>query len=123
MPSININDAIRSAVAQEVSRVLGPHLGTLERLSQAFGASAPRRTRSANVPVGRVGRTRSTQAGFGGRAEIGGFQEGQRVIYRQGRGTFEATVIAINAASRKLTLKREMDGKKVERPAAKVRAA
>jgi hypothetical protein len=124
MPSIDINNAIRSAVAQEVNRVLGPHMDTLERLSEALGASAPRRARSVSAPAGRMrGTRRMTATGLGGSVEATRFQEGQRVIYRQGRGAFEATVTQIHAATNKLTLKREKDGKKVERPAEKVRAA
>jgi hypothetical protein len=124
MPSIDINDAIRSAVAQEVNRVLGPHMDTLERLSRALGTSAPRRAQSVSAPAGRM-RVARRGAATGPAGLVGAtqFQEGQRVIYRQGRGAFEATVTGIHAATNKLTLKREMDGKKVERPAAKVHAA
>jgi hypothetical protein len=119
MPTVDMNNAIRSAVAQEVTRILGPHLDTLQRLSRAMGVAAPQQARSV-APSARAGRPRRAAASS---ADATGFQEGQRVIYRQGRGSFEATVMAIDSASDRLTLKREKDGKRVARPAAKVFAA
>ncbi|WP_141620293.1 PspA [Myxococcus sp. AB036A] len=48
---------------------------------------------------------------------------GQEVRYKQGRGTFSAKVKAVDEKARTVTLERLGDGKKVERPFAKVAAA
>lgn len=50
----------------------------------------------------------------------GRFSVGQEVRYRQGRGVFNATVYEINSNTGVIVLKRNQDGKIVERPASKV---
>jgi len=71
---------------------------------------------------------KAAKAGRRGKAKAGkaakiDFAEGQRVVYRQGRGSFDAKVVGIDHDAGTLRLQREKDGKEVTRPAAKVRAA
>src|ERR687887_1631675 len=119
MPPIDFNDAVRAAVADEVERVLGPHLETLRRLSSAFGTAGDGRVRRTAGPAprrrGRPGRRAQT----GGRGDASKFKEGQKVRFKQGRGEFDATVTSIDSNTNTLTLKRDRDGKRVERPASK----
>src|SRR5215211_8035882 len=122
MPPIDFNDAVRAAVADEVDRVLGPHLEVLKRLSSAFGTGGDGRERrgpsSAPRRRGRPGRRAQS-----GRGDASKFKEGQKVRFKQGRGEFDATVASIDGNTNTLTLKRDRDGKRVERPASKVYAA
>jgi hypothetical protein len=123
MPPIDFNDAVRSAVADEVERVLGPHLDVLRRLSSAFGSGGDGRVRrSATAAPRRRGRP-GRRPQIGGRGDASKFKEGQKVRFKQGRGEFDATVAAIDGNTNTLTLKRDKDGKRVERPASKVYAA
>lgn len=48
---------------------------------------------------------------------------GQKVQYQQGRGTFDAKVMRIEARSGLVVLQRLKDNKRVKRPAAKVYAS
>lgn len=127
MAQFDLNDVIRAAVSDEINRVLGPHLDTLNRLSAAFGGTtinraAPARRGPGRPPAAagrrRAGRRRAARAG--GRGDASKFSTGQTVRYKQGRGEFEAKVIAINTEDNTLTLERLSDGKRVDRPAAKV---
>jgi len=45
---------------------------------------------------------------------------GQTVLYRQGRGEFEATVVSVDSTASTVVLKRTTDGKTVSRPFAKL---
>ena len=124
MPPIDFNDAVRAAVADEVERVLGPHLEVLRRLSSAFGTGGGdgRVRRTAGPGARRRGRP-GRRAQVGGRGDASKFKEGQKVRFKQGRGEFDATVTSIDSNTNTLTLKRDRDGKRVERPASKVYAA
>jgi len=123
MPPIDFNDAVRAAVADEVERVLGPHLDVLRRLSSAFGTGGDSRERRGPTAVPRRRGRPGRRAQAGGRGDASKFKEGQKVRFKQGRGQFEATVTAIDGNTNTLTLKRDKDGKRVERPASKVYAA
>ena len=124
MPPIDFNDAVRAAVADEVERVLGPHLDVLRRLSSAFGTGGDGRVRRTAVAgPRRRGRPGRRAGGVSGRGDASKFKEGQKVRFKQGRGEFEATVTSIDSNTNTLTLKRDRDGKRVERPASKVYAA
>ncbi|HCF59570.1 MAG TPA: hypothetical protein DFS52_16445, partial [Myxococcales bacterium] len=48
------------------------------------------------------------------------FHEDQLVRYKQGRGEFEAKVIAVDTKANLVTLERTTDKKQVERPAGKI---
>lgn len=48
--------------------------------------------------------------------------KGSIVHYKQGRGEFEARIVAFDAATRTVTLERLRDGRRVKRPAARVYA-
>ena len=48
--------------------------------------------------------------------------KGSIVHYKQGRGEFEARIIAFNASTRTVTLERLRDGRRVKRPASRVYA-
>ncbi|MGC4120513.1 MAG: hypothetical protein QM765_39220 [Myxococcales bacterium] len=63
------------------------------------------------------------QRGRGKKAVKIAFTEGQRVVYKQGRGTFDAKVIGIDLEAGIVKLEREKDGKQVSRPADKVSVA
>lgn len=131
MAQINLNDAIRQAVEEEVARVLGPQLDAFRKLADAFSAfGAPGRRGPAAAPA-RAGRPpaaaarrrgpgRPRKAGGGGKGDASKFQVGQAVRYKQGRGEFSSTVVSVDAAAGMLTLKRDKDGKQIHRPAAKV---
>ena len=56
------------------------------------------------------------------RPPVRGVRVGQRVQYRQGRGTFTAKVVRINDKNGTAVLERATDKKRVERPLAKVYA-
>lgn len=122
----DLNEVVRQMVADEVERVLGPYQGTLSRLSAVFGGGevmpAARRARAggnvAQAPVRR--RAPGRRGGGAGKGDASAFSEGQKVRYKQGRGEFDATVTKIDAGNNVLTLQRVSDGKKVDRPAAKV---
>jgi hypothetical protein len=123
MPPIDFNDAVRAAVADEIDRVLGPHMETLKRLSNAFGTGPDGRERRAAGPGPRRRGRPARRGAIGGRGDASKFKEGQKVRFKQGRGEFDATVTAIDGSTNTLTLKRDKDGKRVERPASKVYAA
>lgn len=123
-------EAIRILVAKEVHDALAPYREALASLvefaggkpaspasaSASAGAAPQRRGRRAAASGGSRGSAASTEA-------VGNFTEGQRVQYRQGRGTFDAKIVAIDGKKGLLTLERETDQKKVVRPASKVLAA
>jgi len=129
MPSqIDFNEVIRRAVSDEVQRVMTPYMDVLERLANAFGGAAPARkaapaARAAAAPAVRArrgpGRPRRAGGG-GGKGDASKFSVGQAVRYKQGRGEFTATVVATDPGTNMVTVKREKDGKEVQRPAAKV---
>lgn len=127
---IDIDASIRSIVADAVNASLAPYRGVLDRMAAFVGEAPVRRGpgRPAQVaePVA-AARARPRRNGGGGRTAatnlVGKFSEGQSVQYKQGRGTFDARIVAIDAEKGALTLERVTDGKKVVRPASKVIAA
>ena len=139
MPNtVDLNSAIRGIVATEVAAVIAPYQTILARMASFMGSAAPAtatvrrgpgRPRKSAAPVAaaakparRKQRRRGSVAKAGAKAAAK-FTEGQRVIYKQGRGAFEAKVLSVDIAKGKVTLERVSDGKKVKRPAAKVSAA
>ncbi len=121
-------EAIRTMVAQEIHNALGPYRETLASLVEFTGvapgksaangaeAAAPARNPRGRKPAGVRGAKASLEI-------VSKFAEGQKVQYRQGRGTFEARVVGIDAENGTVTLERLNDKKQVVRPAAKVIAA
>lgn len=122
-------EAIRILVAKEVHEALAPYREALASLVEFAGgnpAGAPAGSPAGAAPQ-RRGRRPAPSAGPRASAAsaevVGRFSEGQRVQYRQGRGTFDAKVVAVDGKKGLLTLEREGDQKKVIRPASKVLAA
>lgn len=75
---------------------------------------------SAVVAAGKPGRKPGRPAKRGAKGDVSAFSEGQTVSYKQGRGTFDAEVVGIDAEKGTLALQRLSDGKKIVRPAVKV---
>ncbi len=128
--NVDLDSAIRSLVAEEVEKTLAPYRDVLERFSRAIGDAPvrrgpgrPPRNVSAPAPAAPKRRRARRAAGAGEKGDVSKFTEGQDVKYRQGRGEFEATITRIDREKNVLTLARKSDGKKVERPPAKVYAA
>jgi sRNA-binding protein len=121
MPNVDLNAAIRKLVAAEVDRTLEPYQQMLERLVQLLGQKPARRGpgRPPKAAGARRGR-KARKARKGGKGDASRFREGQVVKYRQGRGEFEATVLAVDVENNSVKLERKKDGKKVERPATKI---
>ncbi|NVJ27611.1 PspA [Myxococcus sp. AM011] len=93
--------------------------------------AGPKPMRAAPVPEKSRGRPRGARrtataaapsSSLSSEASVS-YVAGQEVRYRQGRGTFSAKVKAVDEKARTVTLERLSDGKKVERPFAKVAAA
>jgi hypothetical protein len=124
--SLDLNDAIRSLVANEVEAALGPHREALARISAFLGIASPASGRAANRLRGpgrrAAGGRRGAPRRAVGRGDASKFKEGQEVRYRQGRGEFEAKVIRIDGDTNTVVLERAKDKKRVERPASKVYA-
>ena len=53
-------------------------------------------------------------------APSGSVRPGDSVLYRQGRGTFPARVVSVNARTGRVTVERASDGKRVVRPVDKL---
>ncbi len=116
-------EAIRILVAKEVHEALAPYREALASLVEFAGGKASS-AEVVTVAPQRRGRRPAASRGAAASVEtVGKFSEGQRVQYRQGRGTFDAKVVAIDSKKGLLTLERESDQKKVIRPASKVLAA
>ena len=121
--TVNVNTVIRSVVAAEVKAVLEPYRNVLERMAAFIGAPArrgpgrPRKTPLAAASPRRGGRRPKNPARAAKK-----LSEGQAVQYKQGRGTFDARITKVDAATGAIHLERVKDGKKVVRPAHKVLA-
>jgi hypothetical protein len=124
-PVADLNAAVQSIVASEVQAVLDPYRSVLDRLARFMGsAPAPRASGGAKAaPAVRRPARRARGARKASAKLAKGFEVGQTVTYKQGRGEFEATVKAIDLDAGTLQLVRVSDGKKVVRPGAKVRTA
>ncbi len=118
-------EAIRAVVAKEVHAALAPYREALASLAEFAGALpvSVEKVRAPKVEGAVPGRKRRGRKAKGSADLAGQFTEGQKVQYRQGRGTFDAKVIEIDVEKGMLRLEREKDSKKVFRPAAKVVAA
>ncbi|MBI5547325.1 MAG: hypothetical protein HY901_25870 [Deltaproteobacteria bacterium] len=119
MANVDLNGAIRGLVAAEVERALEPYRLMLDRLASVIGAK-PERAAPGRAPKAGAAPRRGPKPARAGKGDASKFQEGQAVRYRQGRGEFEATVLAIDTERNVVTVERAKDGKKVERPAAKI---
>ncbi len=121
------SEAIRNLVAREVQEALAPYREALTSLVEFAGAAPAESPRGGGrtAPPSRNVRGRGSQRrGSAALLElVSKFVEGQKVQYRQGRGTFEARVVGIDAKNGNVTLERINDRKTVVRPAAKVLAA
>jgi hypothetical protein len=121
-------EAIGIMVAREVQAALAPYREALASLTEfAAGHGGAPSAPAEVVSPQRMGRRAAASVGRRGSAAslevISKFVEGQKVQYRQGRGTFEARVVGIDAKNGNVTLERINDRKTVIRPAAKVLAA
>lgn len=121
----DLNAAIATIVAEQVAASIAPYRGVLDRMAALFGnataAKEPAALRARRRPERRVAKRRGRTAKTAASAAPVNFDIGQSVMYRQGRGAFDAKVVKI--AGDTLTLERTKDGAKVNRPAAKVIAA
>jgi hypothetical protein len=110
---------LQQMVADEVQRLLGPHIHSLERLSNFLGGGSARR--GPGRPKGSVN-VRRKPAGKGPaplHTEASAYKVGEAVTYLQGRGTFQAKVVEVDEKTNTVTVKAE--GKKAKvRPADKV---
>jgi hypothetical protein len=128
MAQIDLNDVIKRAVSDEVNRVMSPYTDVLRRLASAFGTGLPqpaagrgpgRGAGAAKKARRSAGRPRKNTVKVG-KGDASKFEVGQGVRYKQGRGEFTATVVARDTETHMLTVRREKDGKEVQRPASKV---
>jgi sRNA-binding protein len=120
-------EAIRTVVAKEVLSALAPYREALASLVEFTGGSlaatsGKSRVSSSEPAAAPIQRRRGRKARSSAEL-VAQFTEGQKVQYRQGRGTFDAKVIEIDPEKGMLRLEREKDSKEVVRPAAKVIAA
>jgi len=131
MPRIpDLEVAIRAVVAEELAAALAPHKALLGKVSKFLvkaGGRGPGRPpkavaakAKAKKPARRARRGSKAKAAAHAAAK---FKAGQKVFYKQGRGTFEAKVVRVDAAKGLITVQRNKDGKRVARPAAKLKAA
>jgi hypothetical protein len=120
-------EAIGIMVAKEVQAALAPYreaLASLVEFAGAAPAESPRGGARTAPPSRNVRGPRIQRRGSAASLElVSKFVEGQKVQYRQGRGTFEARVVGIDAENGTVTLERINDRKTIVRPAAKVLAA
>ncbi|HEY3450864.1 MAG TPA: hypothetical protein VGK67_31190 [Myxococcales bacterium] len=118
----NIDAAIRSIVADQVAAAMDPYHAVFDRVSAFMGQGVSRRGPGRPRKEGAPGR-RATRVGAKDAAKAAkAFSVGDMVSYKQGRGTFEATVLEIDEATGLMKVQRLSDGKKVVRPASKVSA-
>jgi len=133
--------AIRAVVADEVSKTLGRQVELLEQIAQYLGvassqapAATPKRAQAevaapkfqASAPRkrGNPRRTPSEETpASASEPSAAPFKEGQKVSYKQGRGTFPSVVKFVNEKKGTVKVERISDGKQVERPFDKVEAA
>jgi hypothetical protein len=119
----NLDRAIRAIVAEEIAESLAPLRRLLGRMAIQMRETPARRgpgrpPKSAATPVRR--RRRGAKAKAALRAAKN-FHEGQKVVYKQGRGSFDAKVVRVDAAKGLVTVERLKDGKRVVRPPAKLK--
>lgn len=133
--------AIRAVVADEVSKTLGRQVELLEQIAQYLGvassqapAATPKRAQAevaapkSQAPAprkrGNARRTpREEMPASASEPSAAPFKEGQKVSYKQGRGTFPSVVKFVNEKKGTVMVERISDGKQVERPFDKVETA
>jgi hypothetical protein len=121
MSKNNFDAAIRNLVGEEIERSLVPYRELLAQIADFVGMPSRgpvRPAREVAEPAGGRGRRRVVRRA--GKGDASQFREGQTVQYKQGRGIFEATVVAIDTERNVVTIERAKDHKQVDRPAAKV---
>jgi hypothetical protein len=132
MPNTDLTAAIRTVVANEIVAALGPYEKLMARMA-TFLESAPVRRGPGRPPksAGKVAKAaapvrRRRRWGAAAKAAARAASKlsvGQEVSFNVGRGTFEGKVVSIDAKKGTVIVARLTDGKKLKRPAAKVKAA
>ncbi len=144
MQSIDIQSTIQSIISARVQSALGPYLVFLRRISMIFGGDTkpnhPQKaaevkqqkevsrevnlvqhhsqdTRTITRPMKDKPISRISSVSI---AALANFKVGDAVEYQQGRGKFEAKVVAIQHTTGLLTLERQFDRRQIIRPASKV---
>lgn len=120
MSKNNFDAAIRNLVGEEIERSLVPYRELLAQIADFIGMPGRGPGRPAREVAEPAGRGRRRAARRAGKGDASQFKEGQTVQYKQGRGVFEATVVAVDTERNLVTIERAKDHKKVDRPAAKV---
>ncbi len=120
MSKNNFDAAIRNLVGEEIERSLVPYRDLLAQIADFVGMPSRDPGRPAREVVEPEGRGRRRAVRRAGKGDASQFKEGQSVQYKQGRGVFEATVVAIDAERNVVTIERAKDHKKVDWPASKV---
>jgi hypothetical protein len=133
MPIADLDTALHSIVATEVAVAIEPIRAVLDRLCGLVGGEParrgrgrPRRSSAAGAqPAAPVGRRRARRGSKAKKlvSAASKFSVGQKVLYRQGAGEFEAKIVRVDAAKGKVQVERISDGKKVVRPSTKVKVA
>ncbi len=121
----DLNVAVSQLVAASVERALEPYRDVFNKMAQLMGVGEPTPAVVKRGPGRPPASSKAPQKP--GRRIIpkgavkvaSNFHVGQKVSYKQGKGSFGATVIEIDTEGM-LRLRREADGKEVERPALKV---
>jgi hypothetical protein len=122
MSKLDLHAALRNVIAAQVEAALEPHRDLLNSLAEL----AREQQQVASQPASRAARRPAERRGKrGGRnlaaaPSANSFSAGQLVSYRQGRGTFQAKIMGIDAESAELTLERVSDVKRIARPFDKV---
>jgi hypothetical protein len=114
MSELNIAffEALGYEIGQALAQTLTPHAHP-----PAEAAPPPRRAAGKAARAGSRGRAGPARGGGKARYAVG-----DRVLYRQGRGTFPGVVIRVSADGRCVVM-RDLDGKRVLRPPSKLRRA
>ena len=133
-PESTLSDAINEIVDRRVEEVLGQYRPLLDRMAAFLNLPAeqvpkplpvhrlpdraPKRTQRKQPKRDSSDRARPDAALA--IAAAGAFAVGQKVLYKQGRGTFPSVIKAIDATTGSMLLERTTDAKEVLRPANKV---
>jgi hypothetical protein len=124
----NLNTAIKKIIAAEVKAALLPIEKSIARLAKAAGAGRrgpgrPPKTAGKKTAAPVRHRRRWGAAAKAATRAAAKLNVGQKVSFNVGRGTFEGKVVSIDAKKGRVVVARTTDGKKLKRPAAKVKAA
>ena len=124
----NLNTAVKNIIAAEIKSALAPIEKAVARLTKAAGATrrGPGRPTKASVKKAAAPVRHRRRWGSAAKAAARAASKlgvGQKVRFNVGRGTFEGKVVSIDAKKGSVVVARATDGKKVKRPAAKVKAA